>query len=273
MLKKLCVIFLACFVFLDLRVVQASKIENIEFELGEDEAVLTFFHLSKGEAALLQDGFGHSILINTGHAASKREVLAMLDLFQVKKLDAIIVTRQEAGYNDNIRPLSERFSPEVIYVPALYTGALPPVQIVEWDKGDHKLFGKALMITALREEKEPVPSMNLSIKYCENHIFYMTNYSAYTEQHLLEEKLEDVNVIKMPSLSKGDRLEEKVVEHLDPQTAIFPASNEYHLNKQFIEYLYELWIDIYFVQKMGTVSMKMNETHYEIITLPAPEGK
>jgi competence protein ComEC len=273
MLKKLFVIFLACFIFLDLRVVQANKVENIKFELGEDEAVLTFFHLSKGEAALLQDGFGHSILLNTGHASSKREVLEMLSLFQVKKLDAIIVTKQDEGYDDNLGQLSEQFYPKVIHVPAGYTRPVPFRQVVRWEKGNQTFIGKDLTITVLNEENEKIPSIDLSIKYGENHILYMTNRSVHTEEYLMKANLKNVNVLKMPQVSKGEALSEKLVEHIDPQTAIFTASNKYHLDQPFIEHLYDLWIDLYFVQQMGTVSVKMNKVRYEVIKVPISEGE
>lgn len=274
MFKKLFIIFLACLFCLNMeKVVQASKIENIEFELGEDEAVLTFFHLSKGEAALIVDGHGHSILINTGHASVEQELFGMLDLFQVKKLDTIIVTRQEEGYDDNLESLIKQFSPKTIYVPSSYTNTPPFSKTVKWKNGDYQLFGKGLMIQVLNEEQEEVPSIDLSIKYGENHIFYMTNYSKQKEEQLLKEKLEDVNVVKMPNLAKGEALSEKLVEHMDPQTAIFTAPKDLQHGSQFIEYLYELWIDVYFVHQMGTVSMKMDNTHYEIITFPVSEYK
>lgn len=274
MFKKLFIIFLVCLFCLNTeKIVQASKIENIEFELGEGEAVLTFFPLSKGEAALMVDGRGHSILINTGHASAEKELLSMLDLFQVKKLDAIIVTRQEEGYDDNLEPLFKQFSPNTIYVPSSYTNILPFSKTVKWKKGDRQLFGKGLTVQVLNEEQGETPSIDLSIKYGENHIFYMTNYSKQTEEQLLKEKLEDINVVKMPSLAKGGALSEKLIEHMDPQTAIFTTFKDGERCSQFIVYLYELWIDVYFVHQMGAVSMKMDNTHYEIITLPISDYK
>ncbi|HWO95501.1 MAG TPA: hypothetical protein VNM45_03980 [Bacillus sp. (in: firmicutes)] len=252
---------------------QASKVENIKFQLSEDEAVLTFLHLSKGEAALIQDGLGHSILINTGHASAEKELLKMLDLFQVKKLDAIIVTRQEEGYDDNINALFKQFSPEAIYVPPSYMDTASLTETIKLKKGNRKLFGKGLTIQVVNEEQGEVPSIDLSIKYGENHIFYMANHSEQTEERLLKEKLKDVNVIKMPNLAKGEDLSEKLVEHIDPQTAIFTAPRDVQHHGQFIEYLYELWIDVYVVHQMGTVSMKMDDSHYEIITFPFSESK
>jgi beta-lactamase superfamily II metal-dependent hydrolase len=273
MFKKWFIIFLGCLFCLHIPTVQAAKIENIQFELSEEEAVLTFLHLSKGEASLIQDGLGHAILINTGHASSEAELFRMLDLFQVKKLDAVIVTREEEGYDDNLQSVFEKFIPQAVYVPASYTKNVPSLKVVKWKKESGQSFGKSLKIKVVNEESERLPSIDLSIKYGENHIFYMADYSKKTEERLMKEQLEDVNVVKMPDLTKGEVLSEKLVEHMDPQTAVFTFLKDIQYRSQFIEYLYELWIDVYFVHQMGAVSMKMNGSHYEIITFPISECK
>lgn len=273
MFKKWFIIFLGCLLCLHIPNGQAAKIENIEFELSEDEAVLTFLHLSKGEASLIQDGLGHTILINTGHASAETELFRMLDLFQVDKLDAIIVTREGEGYDDNLHSVLAKFAPASIYVPNTYRKTVPSGKVVKWKKESQQLFGKRLTMKVLNEESEREPSIDVSIKYGENHIFYMAAYSKETEERLMKEQLEDVNVVKLPNLTTGEVPSERLIEHMDPQTVIFTFLKDIQTRSQFIEYLYELWIDVYFVHQMGTVSVKMNDSHYEIITFPVSEWK
>ncbi|WP_110112365.1 hypothetical protein [Bacillus sp. CGMCC 1.16541] len=243
------------------------KVESVDFDLSEDEAVIVFFNLSDGEATLVKDGHNHHLLINTGSERSKHELFHLMNTFGVKKVDDIIVTKPGPGFDDNLNEVVTRYSPNRVYVPAEYKKR-SDVLYKSWKEGTNHRYSKEISVRVLHHEGT-TPSMDILVTYGENRILYMTNGDLITEKKLSQLPLSDTDVLKVANYGIGSTTSQPFLEKVDPQAAIIFESSTGRIETDLLERLYEMWIDIHYVKQTGTVAMKMTKYQYEMISIPS----
>ncbi|MBM7703328.1 ComEC/Rec2 family competence protein [Metabacillus iocasae] len=244
----------------------ASKVESVDFDLSEGEAIMVFFSLSDGEATLIKDGTNHHILINTGSAASKEELYKWMNMFGIKKLDEVIITKQGAGFDDNLMDVINRFSPKHVYAPNGYQ-MKNDSSYEAWKEGKHHQYSEDISVRVLHNESTSTVSMDIIVTYGENRILYMTNNDSSIEKKLTKLPLSDTDVLKVANYGGGTTTSQPFLEKVDPQAAIIFETSINRINPDLLERLYEMWIDIHYVKQVGTVVMKMTKYQYEIISI------
>jgi len=248
------VLFVLLFLFSITHVGNAAALQDINVQLTQKEALITFFHLKNGEATLLQDGFGKAILVNTGGEGSSRELYSHLRAMGVNRVDVIIVTREESPYNANISYFCKRLRPEQVYrtVPKDGVTLLKDQQSLSLSTKLH-----------LQVVKTSSDGADLLIEFGQTKLLYM---SADQSDKDLEKPFQEVNIIKVPHFAEKT-FGEPFLEMTDPHAAIIFHQRQHQPNAELLEQLKEHWVDVYQLAYVS-VAVKLTEDTYQLITLP-----
>ncbi|MGE7216895.1 hypothetical protein [Priestia koreensis] len=232
----------------------AASLQDINVQLNQKEALITFFHLKNGEATLLQDGFGKAILVNTGGEGSSRELYSHLRAMDVNRVDTIIVTKEESPYNANVSYFCKRLHPEQVYrtVPKDGVTLLKDQQSLPLSTKLH-----------LQVIKTGNDGADLLIEFGQTKLIYMSTDQSDVD---LEKSLQKVSIIKVPHFGEKP-LGEPFLKMTDPHAAIIFHQSQRQPNAELLEQLSEHWIDVYQLAYVS-VAVKLKEDTYQLITLP-----
>src|SRR4051794_14224429 len=100
-----------------------SEVKNIDLNIKEHQAAVTFLSLSAGEATLVQGPKGETILVNIGGEGTVTELEGWLTLYDVKEISTLILTNdgQEPSL-PKIRQLITKYNiKEIVTTPELAT--------------------------------------------------------------------------------------------------------------------------------------------------------
>ncbi|MFF2449979.1 ATP-dependent DNA helicase [Neobacillus sp. NPDC058068] len=259
----------------------STKVENIDLNLREDEAAVSFFGLTNGESILLQGPDDKNILVNAGGKGTKAELEAWLGLYGVNEIEALILTNngQERTLN-NLNQLIEKYNiKEIITTPDIskqLTGSLEQakrISIVSWETGAKKEILPQMMAEVQFSGNEQDEGMDLTLQFLKHTIFLMSSFSQQAEQILLKKNLKDVNILKLPNHQKEDSLSGKLIELLNPQIAILFAEEKQKLDRHILDDLHDTWSEIYVTKQHSAITIKFTKTNYEVITIPTVSEK
>ncbi|WP_223593438.1 hypothetical protein [Neobacillus bataviensis] len=254
-----------------------SNIENIDLKLKDHEFAITFLGLSAGEATLIQGPNGGNILVNIGREESKEELEKWLSLYDVEEISTLILTNDEPETHINLinQFLLKYKTQEIITTPkmaAFLSKSLNPanqLSIVAWGEGTKKeilpeLTAEVQFLGSMQNE-----GLDFTLEFFNHRIFMMNSFSKRAEQKLLTRNLENLNVFKTPLFAKEDAITEKLIEFFNPQISILFADEGDLFDTEIIHDLHDIWSEIYFTKKHGTVTIKFTDSNYEVIPLPA----
>ncbi|MBA4536110.1 ATP-dependent DNA helicase [Bacillus aquiflavi] len=247
------------------------EVESIDLNLKENELGLTFFFLSDGEATLIQHGNGENILINTGGEGTEKELERLLELYDVKNISAIVLTKISSYCNVNLKWLIEQYDVNELIASSYIVQGLKQqyahLQMKELKTGTKQQILPHLVLESLFDGNKKDEGTDISFRFFNHRIFYMSSTSKRAEQSLMDQQLSDVNVVKLPGFGEESGISEKLIKHMDPQVAILFYSNEVKPSSELFKKLSDTWIDVYFTKKHGTVSLKFTNSNYDIITI------
>jgi len=253
-----------------------GQVENVELNIKEHEAAVTFLGLSAGEATLVQGPNNENILINAGGKGTKAELESWLSLYNVKEISTLILTNgQELSYNKINQVIMKYNIKEIITTPefskllAKNLDQSIPISFISWGEGTRKEILPEMTAEVQFVGNEPNEGMDLMLNFFEHNIFLMTSFSNRAEQTLLKKNLKNVNVFKIPNSNKEKPLSDQLIQYLNPQISILFAVKEHQPNINILHDLHGIWSEVYFTKKHGTVTIKFTESNYEVITIPA----
>jgi beta-lactamase superfamily II metal-dependent hydrolase len=237
--------------------------------LKRNESAFTFFSLSDGEAMLIQHANGENVLVNTGGKGTEKELDRLLALFHVKTISTVILTTDEG--KENLQHTLERYK-----VSQIVTGsaagqiayAIPAsVKPIRWEQGTHYSLMPGLTAEVVYDGTDEQEGTDISFHFFHHQIFYMSSSSDKSEKALLTAPLKNVNIAKVPAYAAKGSFSDLLIDHLDPQLAIIYKSNKVKPDPGLVEMLHEAWIDVYFTKQHGTVTIKLTDSNYDVITI------
>ncbi|WP_243296789.1 ComEC/Rec2 family competence protein [Bacillus litorisediminis] len=255
-----------------------SSVERIDVNLREQEIAFTFFALTNGEATLLQFPDGENLLINTGASSSQKELDYWLNLYGVKRISTVIITKEDPGYIGNLEHVIKRYqSRQIILSNRLFqqwkgNHTYPSdIAVQWWDSGTRIELRPDVKLEVLYNGTSPTEGMDFSITFFAHRFLFLSSYGTDSESKLLSEKLQDVNIVKLPNYG-GQAITRKLAKHIDPQVAILFNMDSIKPNEKMVKLLNDMWIDAYLTKEHGTITIKCTDVTYEIIHIH-PKGK
>jgi beta-lactamase superfamily II metal-dependent hydrolase len=258
----------------------SSKIENIDLNIKDHEVVVTFFDLSAGESTLIQGPNGENLLVNAGGKKTEAELDRWLYLYDVKEISTLILTNdgEELSHKQINRLILKYNIKEIITTPELSAqltkngDTTSKIAVISWGEGTKKVILPELTSMVQFVGNEQNEGMDLSLQFFKHRVFLMTSCSPRAEQKLLKENIEDVNVFKIPNCAKKNSITEKLIQYVNPQISILFAA-DHHPDPDILHDLYDVWSEVYFTKKHGTVTIKFTDSNYEVITIPVQKAE
>lgn len=251
------------------------EVEGVDLNLKRNEIAFTFLSLSDGEAALIQHGSGENVLINTGGINTSPELERQLALFKVKRITKLIVTAPEGL--ENLKNVAEKYKVDEIVVGKRsqggfgFTNGKSSTKVSKWEQGAKYELLPEFTARVIYDGDGEDEGIDLSFQYFHHQLFYITSTSQGSEQKFLAEDLRKVNIVKIPNYAGKQSFSEMLIEHLDPQIAIIFKSKAVKPSPDLVEMLHEAWIDVYFTKQHGTVTIKLTDSNYDVITILSKE--
>jgi beta-lactamase superfamily II metal-dependent hydrolase len=251
------------------------EVEGVDVNLKRNELAFTFLAISDGEAALIQHANGDNILVNTGGKGTFKELERLLALFHVKDLSTIILTANTG--QENLGQIIEKYNVRRIFTgkagnQVLIQAPIPAeVKVQSWKQGDLLKLMPGLTAEVIFDGSEEKEGTDISFQFFHHQIFYVSSASHASEQAFLAEPLKNVNIVKLPFFAAKGSFSDLLIEHLDPQLAVIFKSNSIKPDPDLVEMLNEAWIDVYFTKQHGTVTIKLTDSTYDVITILSEE--
>lgn len=250
------------------------EVEGVDVNLKRNELAFTFLAISDGEAALIQHANGENVLMNTGGKGTLKEIERLLALFHVKELSTVILTNSE---QENLDQLIQKYNVRRILTgeaghKVLTETSIPTdVKVQSSKQGDLLKLMPGLSAEVIFDGNEENEGTDISFQFFHHQIFYVSSASHNAEQAFLGEPLRNVNIVKLPLFAAKGSFSDLLIEHLDPQLAVIFQSSTIKPDPDLVEMLHEAWIDVYFTKQHGTVTIKLTESTYDVITIASED--
>lgn len=250
------------------------EVEGVDVNLKRNELAFTFLAISDGEAALIQHANGENVLVNTGGKGTLKEIERLLALFHVKELSTVILTNSE---QENLDQLIQKYNVRRILTgeaghKVLTETSIPTdVKVRSSKQGDLLKLMPGLSAEVIFDGNEENEGTDISFQFFHHQIFYVSSASHNAEQAFLGEPLRNVNIVKLPLFAAKGSFSDLLIEHLDPQLAVIFQSSTIKPDPDLVEMLHEAWIDVYFTKQHGTVTIKLTESTYDVITIASED--
>ncbi len=251
------------------------NIESIDLNLKDHEIAVTFFGLSDGEATLIQGSNGENILVNAGGEATGSDLNEMLKTYSVKEISTLIITNHDNLFVDQLTQIISKYNVKKLIstqeiVNELTNIATPfnEVNVITWKEGTTEVLLPDLLAEVLFAGKDNDEGLDFTLQFFKHRLLLMTSSSQRVEEKLLNEKLDDVNIFKVPNWAKEDSLSERLIQYLDPQISILFESEQHQPDPDIIYDLQDTWSEVFFTKKHGTITIKFTENNYEVFTFP-----
>ncbi|WP_064091055.1 ComEC/Rec2 family competence protein [Rossellomorea aquimaris] len=245
------------------------KIPQVNLNVSHDEYAITFLPLKRGEVAMLHLGSGENYLINTGPMAEYDQLLYYLKQINISTFSGIIITEDREYHPDSILKLNKIFSINNVIMASSLAKSIKQndgIKVTPILENQSFSLSNELSIEVIHEGNEVREGLDFSITFFHHRFLWLSSQSLHSENVLLKKKLGSVNIVKIPIHSKTESISNRLLMHIDPQTAVLYRSKEKLLNGDTLEAINEAWIDLYLTGQHGLISIKFNQSNYEVIT-------
>ncbi|MCP3738761.1 hypothetical protein [Rossellomorea sp. BNER] len=269
-MKKLIIIILFFLLSISSATAIGETDPQIDLNLQENEYGLSFLPLEKGEIAILHLPEGINYLINTGPSENKKDLYSILKQFGANNIQGIIVTEKREYFPEFITEIIKDFKVSKVYMGKsfLETQGQNNINAIPLSEQDKVKLSNQLQLEVIYDGGNTGEGLDFKISFNKHLFLWLTSYTKPVQSHLLNQKLSDVNIVKVPIYNKSNFISEELLKHIDPQTAILYRSKQRMLNSEFLELLQETWIDVYLTGQHGLITIKFNPLNYEVITFP-----
>lgn len=246
-------------------------VAKVNLKLSNNEIAITFLALSNGEATLIQHAEAGNVLINTGGPGTKDELKQLFNMYNITDLRSIVITNDRPEYKHNLEWIAKNYKVDEVFVgnkAPSYVEKLDVPKITFINKGDHLELLPHLMIHILHVQR-PHYEIDMSLKYGDNRVLYMTTANSTIEKAIAKKELKDVNVniLKVADFASNIGTSQLLLDSIDPQVAIIFKKKGTLPSKDVLERLNDMWTDIYQTNRYGNVSIKFSPSQYDIITI------
>ncbi len=252
-----------------------TKIEKVNLKLEENEIGITFIDLTSGEATLFQHGNGENVLINSGGPNTNEQLENVLKMFNVTTIDMLIITKADEQYMSNTNFLKNKFQVKKFVTGKnilMKSNLRNEVDVEKWETwglNEKVELLPHLFVHILHDNHVEHRHLGLDLKitFYKHNLLYMSSSDRKLEQYFLDKPLSDVNILKVPHFGDKSGTSKSFVDYVDPQVAIIFRQKDEWPSQDVIERLYQTWIDIYPLKQFGNISIKLDESLYEVIPL------
>ncbi|WLR53064.1 hypothetical protein LC040_09315 [Bacillus tianshenii] len=255
---------------------EETVIEKVDLNLKENEIVVTFLDLSSGEAILVQTGKGETILINTGGPHTGEELLDRLEMFNVLKFDAVILTNVDREYAANVDWLQKSYMIERLVVPQVFKQQWINDFAVQHDNTEYWTINsveKVLPHMVMRVvDMQATGGMSLYFSYGKHDFLLMGKADKAGEEALLKRAPLNAEILKVAEFAKEGGTSQDFLEKTDPHVAVIFHERKKMPSSAVLERLNETWIDIYETRQFGNVSFRCDAENYEVVTIESEEN-
>ncbi|WP_456274258.1 hypothetical protein [Bacillus sp. AK031] len=243
---------------------------KVDLKLKPDEFALTFLPFKKGEIGIIHLPQGINYLINSGEPEQLKDLSAILKQYGIEKITGILVTDIKEYHPESLKEIIKKWGTEEIL-----TGAMMAAQVMDPDlkvhalkKGEKVSLNEKVTIDVMYEGYQDNEGFDFTVTSLPHRFLWLSSHSSIAEDSLINEQLSNVNILKVPLYDKTELLSERLLNHIDPQTAIFYREKKKFINTDVLELFHESWIDVYFTGQHGLITIKFNKDNYEVITFP-----
>ncbi|OZM57301.1 hypothetical protein CIB95_07500 [Lottiidibacillus patelloidae] len=256
---------------------EPTDIEKIDLKLTAEETAFTFLELESGEATLIQTGQGETTLVNTGGPNTRKMLEERLSVYEVSKIDNIIITNIGADYCANLDWLVEAYGVSNVYVSQavketmIHAYSLGNINVVGWKKADKAKISDSLLIDVLHAEELnefDKGSLALLLTFGNQKVLYMGLANEEIETLLVNEYELEAQILKVGDFASERGTSQKFIDEVDPQVAVIFRTKDRNPSEDVLDRLQETWIDTYLTMKSGNISIKCSIENYKIITIP-----
>lgn len=250
------------------------EINRINLNLKNKELAMSFFSLSDGEAALIQHPDGENILINTGGTKTESELKNLLELYQVSKIAAIILTSEENCCVQNLKWLIEEYDVKKV-IAGEHTINTLKIEGNNLFEMEFELWSKGMLQEPLPETAFEVlndkTGLDLSIRFLNKRVVWLNSPSTEAEEFLLKPEFKDTNIFKLSSFEINEENASELLKHLDPQIAILYFNKDVQPNTDLLESLNHAWVNFFYSKNQVTATVKFTEKNYEVFKISNKE--
>ncbi|HET7629294.1 MAG TPA: MBL fold metallo-hydrolase [Bacillales bacterium] len=257
--------------------VLAGNIDHIDLNLESNEIAMTFFNLSEGEAALIQNR-KQNILINTGSRSSRQQLFERLHIYGVRQLDAIILTNASAEYTGNLQAVIDKFPVRQLIstkqvLRRLETDDRSTVKHFYWSEGDRKQLLKNLNVSVLYATKpgNEQAAMNLRFQYGSQKVLYMGINDKLSEKNMMKDQAIHCDILKIGNFGREHGILSEFVKKVNPEIAVLFHKNGVQPDEDLLELLENDWVELFAMKEAGNLTVKITPQAYNTIIIPLEE--
>ncbi|WHZ01515.1 ATP-dependent DNA helicase [Neobacillus sp. YX16] len=254
---------------------ELGNVESIDLNLKDHEIAVTFFGLGDGEATLIQGSNGENILVNMGGEETSDELREVLKTYGVKEISTLIITNTQNLFLDQLTQIISKYNVKQLIATAEIARELTnmspsftEVKVIPWSEGITQVLFPDLSAEVLYAGIGENEGIDFTLQFFKHRLFLMTSSSQQVEENLLKKNLDDVTIFKVPNWAKEDSLSEKLIQHVNPQISILFESEQHQPDPDIIYNLQDIWSEVFFTKKHGTITIKFTENNYEVFTFP-----
>ncbi len=247
-----------------------APIQSVDLNLENQEIAITFFDLSIGEAILVQDPIGGNVLINTGSSSSEKELIERLQIYQVKEINEIWLTNADEAYSGNINSLLRYFNVKEIIAPKRLVESLiqkipsqTKVSNLKVNESIEIVEGAAIDI--LHISKAGVATFMLSLG--SQDLLVMGETDRELEEEIVNSG-KTAEVLKVANFGSDVGTTSQFLHAINPQMAVIFRHKKIDISESVLERLSENWTEVYYPYRIGSVTIRMQEDGYDVITIP-----
>lgn len=234
--------------------------------LQEDEALFIFFALPDGEAMLIATGNDKNYLVNTASKASEDELIKQINHLGLKQIDGLILTNHSESECGNTKRMVDRYHIETIYYHGNVRGdcmdqVMEQANMEEWEQSESHELTSSLQVKVLPISKQD--DMSLYFTFGKTSLLYLASGDTELEDALLHSSLK-AEILKIGDYARTDSPTLKLLESVDPHIAMIYPLKGSSPNDGLLERLYESWIDVYQLKKVGTTTVHCTKEDYEL---------
>ncbi|WP_270179023.1 ComEC/Rec2 family competence protein [Alkalihalobacillus sp. CinArs1] len=268
------------FLFLVLSVNTAGSnapIQSVDLNLENQEIAVTFFDLTVGEAILVQDPIGGTVLINTGSSASEEELIDRLQMYQVKEIEEIWLTNADEAYSGNINSLLRYFNVKKIIAPERLVDSLIQEIPSQTKVGNLNVEEKVEIVEGASIDiidisKAGVTTFMLSLG--SQDLLFMGETNRELEEEIVASG-RTAEVLKVANFGSDIGTTSQFLDAINPQMAVIFRHKKIDISEAILERLSENWTEVYYPYRIGSVTIRMQLDGYDVITIPTkttPQG-
>lgn len=269
-MKSIVVVTLCIGLLLITSAFSKPPIQSVDLNLEHQEIAVTFLDLSVGEAILLQDPVGGTVLINTGSSASEKELVDRLQMYQVKDIKAIWLTNADEAYSGNMSALLRYFNVKEIVAPDQVVQSLIQTIPSQIKLSNIKVNEKVEIVEGASVEtvnisKAGVATFMLSLG--SQDLLMMGETTRELEEEMISSGRK-AEVLKVANFGSDVGTTSQFLSAINPQMAVIFRHKKIDISESVLERLSENWTEVYYPYRIGTVTIRLQPDGYDVITIP-----